>query len=54
MYTIAKIIPTNSAPINMKRNVEFKKANTKNKTEFTGFFENITDKQVAIKNDENK
>ena len=51
---MAKIIPTNSAPISMKRNVEFKKARTKNKTELTGFFEKITDKQVAIKKDANK
>ena len=51
---MAKIIPTNSAPIKMNKKVEFKKAKTKNKTELTGFFEKITNIHVAIKNDAKK
>tara|TARA_B100000900_G_scaffold330154_1_gene290635 strand:- start:197 stop:343 length:147 start_codon:yes stop_codon:yes gene_type:complete len=48
------MIPTNSAPININKNVEFKKAITRKRTELTGFLEKITDKQVIIKKDANK
>ena len=51
---MAKIIPTNSAPIKINKNVEFKKAKTKNKTELTGFFEKMTEIHVTIKNDAKK
>ena len=42
MYTIARIMPTNSAPMRINKKVEFKKARTRNNTELTGFFEKIT------------
>ena len=48
------MIPTNSAPIRMNRKVELRKANTRNKTELTGFFEKITKMHVVIKNAANK
>ena len=51
---MAKMIPTNSAPIRINKKVEFRKASTRNKTELTGFFENITNIQVVIKNVANK
>ena len=51
---MAKIIPTNSAPIKINKKVEFKKAKTKNKTELTGFFEKMTDMHVIIKKDAKK
>jgi hypothetical protein len=47
-------MPTNSAPIKINKNVEFKKAKTKNKTELTGFFEKITEIHVITKKEANK
>ena len=43
------MIPTNSAPIKINKNVELRKARIKNKTEFTGFFEKITDRLLKIR-----
>ena len=51
---MAKIIPTNSAPIKINKKVEFKKAKTRNKTELTGFFEKMTEMHVIIKKDAKK
>ena len=48
------MMPTNSAPIRMNRKVELRKANTRNKTELTGFFEKMTEIHVTIKNDAKK
>ena len=49
MYTIANIMPTNSAPIKINKNVELRKARIKNKTELTGFFEKITDRLLKMR-----
>ena len=48
------MIPTNSAPIRIKRKVEFRKAKTKNKTELTGFFEKMTEMHVITRKEANK
>ena len=54
MYTIARIMPTNSAPMRINKKVEFKKARTWNNTELTGFFEKITNMHVVTRKAENK
>ena len=38
--------PYKEGHIRMNRKVEFRKANTRNKTELTGFFEKITKNQI--------
>ena len=48
------MIPTNSAPIRINKKVELRKANTKNKTELTGFFEKTTEIQVITKKEANR
>ena len=48
------MIPTNSAPIRINKKVEFRNASTRKSTELTGFFENITNIHVVIKNAANK
>ena len=48
------MIPTNSAPIRIKRKVEFRKARTKNRTELTGFLEKMTEMHVITRKEANK